>query len=182
MGFITLSEAKTYMGITDTDSDALIASLIDDWGNWIEGYCGRVFSLTIYQEKYDVPFEWQNEIILRQFPAQTINWLQVAGVTLDVDEWHYDLEAGIVKLAYTNRWLKARDQVEIRYQAGYSPMPDRLKLAIKKLVAFDYRDRSYIGFESAKLGDYSFKKGKLTDEGLPRDIQLILDQFIDPGL
>ena len=170
------------MGITTSDDDALINSLITDWSDWVESYCGRIFALATYQEKYDVPFEWQNEIILRQFPAETINWVQVAGVTLDVDEWHYDLEAGIVKLPYTNRWLKARDQVEIKYQAGYSPIPDRLKLAIKKLVMLDHRDRNYMGIESAKLGDYSFKKGKLTDEGLPRDVQLILDQFIDPGL
>jgi hypothetical protein len=182
MGLITLAEAKEYMGITDTDRDTRISSLISDWEDWLEGHCGRKFGLATYQEKYDVPFEWQNEIVLNQFPAQTINWVQVAGITLDAAEWHYDLDGGIVKLPYTNRWLKARDQVEIKYDAGYDSAPPRLKLLVKKLVALDERDRNLIGFESAKLGDYSFKKAKLNEEGFPRDIQLLLDQFIDPGL
>lgn len=182
MGLVGLTEVKTYKGITDTSQDALITDLITDFSDVAEKYCQRSFASNTYQEKYDVRFEWQNEISLKQYPATTINWIKVGGVTLDTEDWYYDLDAAIIKLAYDNRYLKARDQVEVLYVAGYTVMPSALKLAVKKLIAIELQDRKFPGLESAKLLDFSYKKAKLTEEGIPRDVALLLDQFVNVSL
>jgi hypothetical protein len=175
---ITVDEFKRYHGIAGTSDDTLLQELIDEVSDFVEAYCQRSFALATYQEKYDIHFEWQNEISLRHYPALTVSWVAAAGVSLDASTWYVDLDAGIIKLAYDTRFPRGREQVEVLYRAGYSSTPPLIRKAVRRLVAIEYGIRKSPELESAKLGDYSFKRARTNELGLPRDVQLILDQFV----
>ncbi|NJN65461.1 MAG: phage gp6-like head-tail connector protein [Chloroflexaceae bacterium] len=44
MGYVSLDEAKNFLGIGTNDDDELLANLIGVAQNLVEGYCGRVFA------------------------------------------------------------------------------------------------------------------------------------------
>jgi hypothetical protein len=44
MGYVSLDEAKDFLGIGTDEDDALVTSLIEVAGALVEGYCGRVFA------------------------------------------------------------------------------------------------------------------------------------------
>ena len=47
---VTLAEAKTYLGISGSDDDSLLNSLINNSSTAIESYCDRKFIAQNYKE------------------------------------------------------------------------------------------------------------------------------------
>lgn len=70
---VTLAEAKTYLGITGSDDDTLLNSLINNSSAAIESYCDRNFIAQNYSEFYNGM--GQRKLRLRNFPVTSIQRL-----------------------------------------------------------------------------------------------------------
>ncbi len=70
---VTLAEAKTYLGISGSDDDSLLNSLINNSSTAIESYCDRNFIAQNYSEFYNGL--GQRKLRLRNFPVTSIQRL-----------------------------------------------------------------------------------------------------------
>jgi hypothetical protein len=70
---VTLAEAKTYLGISGSDDDTLLNSLINNSSTAIESYCDRNFIAQNYSEFYNGL--GQRKLRLRNFPVTSIQRL-----------------------------------------------------------------------------------------------------------
>lgn len=69
----TLANYKTYAGITSSDYDTLISSLIVRATSAMESYCDRIFNSTSYRELYDG--DGTATLYLKQYPVSAIKML-----------------------------------------------------------------------------------------------------------
>lgn len=67
---VTLAEAKTYLGISGSEDDTLLNSLINNSSTAIESYCDRNFIAQNYKEFYNGL--GQRKLRLRNFPVTSI--------------------------------------------------------------------------------------------------------------
>lgn len=155
---VTLAEVKAQLIITFTDDDTKLTQLITQARKAIENYCAiSIVAKTItmvadlYVEK-ELPYGPVTGIQA----AQTRSGTQGSGPTqyeTATGQWQtegdeflsfrpplcgtFDINApytGIDQASYPNRW-------RIVYTAGYTTVPDDLKLAIMEEIAFRYEHR-----------------------------------------
>lgn len=89
----TRQKVKDYLGITNTNSDSLIDTLVNQATDKIESFCGgRRFLQTVYsQEMYDAMGGRSqiggSIIFLRQFPVTTLSLVEYRSGTVTVPAW-----------------------------------------------------------------------------------------------
>lgn len=69
----TLADAKSFLGITSQDTDAILDQCIDRASAWVDRYCGRTFAA---QRHYEVRTVGGVErIAVRNPPIRSLNWV-----------------------------------------------------------------------------------------------------------
>ena len=76
----TTANFKTFAGITSTDDDALIGSLITRATSAREAFCGRTLTSKTYRDRYSG--DGTNELILDQYPVTEIQMLSIGYVNV----------------------------------------------------------------------------------------------------
>jgi uncharacterized phiE125 gp8 family phage protein len=133
---VTVAEAKAYLHIDFSTDDTFIGTLITAARKRLERYTGVSFgtkTIKAYMEMY-----YQQEIPYG--PIQSVTQVRsfVGGTefeTLASDE--YELKGSDYQIFNP----EAMGEYELTYQAGYTTLPDDLKLAILAEVAFRYENR-----------------------------------------
>lgn len=197
MGIITLTEFKTYLGITSSTQDAALTTLVNATNSYVETYCNRKFDETEYEELYDGP--GTNALCLKHLPVVSIDEILVydTEVTLRTEvggEGYYyrDLASGVIMNDYL--WDRGRGIITVTYTAGYSddaeqgeevhiPFPGDLKFAALELGAFFRNTQKKAGILSENLGSYSYRVasglenmgGELTIPVV--NVKLVLDRY-----
>jgi len=186
----SVSALKDYLGITGTEKDDLLESIINRVSDIIENYCGRTFKETTYtEEEYDGT--GSDELLLENYPltsssitlekrdtlSNSDNWS-----TIDSENYFVYTDEGKIKYL-TNIFQEAPKHYRVTYTAGYSPIPDDLEEAALQLCKYIYNNkRSGGGKASESLGDYSVtymkQQGILEDTGVAD----ILDAYTDRRL
>lgn len=70
----TLPEAKAFLGITGSASDAILEACIDRASAWVDRHCGRVFTAARYYEFKD---GGSDRIVLKNPPVQAVYFCSV---------------------------------------------------------------------------------------------------------
>lgn len=119
----TTAKVKTYVGITDSNSDAVIEMLINQATLFIENYCGgRKFLSQSYTEVYDTDGK---VIFLNQYPVTAIASVKYRSGTPSTPVWNtYNVDS---YLSYLNEGYikfygnlsKIPQGMQIIYTAGY---------------------------------------------------------------
>ncbi|MFX1253970.1 MAG: head-tail connector protein [Promethearchaeota archaeon] len=193
MEFITVTELKTYLKITDSSEDTNLATLVASVNEFIPNYTNRTWDLTTYTEElYDG--SGHAALILRNRPVVSISEILVNTVAVtersDVNEigWYiYNYDHGIV---YNNNlWMRGRGNIQVTYVAGYTnaaALPKDLKHACLELASFFRTMRGKSGIVSEALGSYSYSLmnnpamfGMLDIPDIT--IRLILDKYKELG-
>lgn len=143
---ITLSELKSYLGITDSSEDTVLQIFVDSANEYIKKYLWRNIAKDDYTEyKW---WDWQRIILLDNYPVNSIDKFEKNEWTIDnpdwqsVDAWDYELvpETGKLFLKfYTRRWFQ---NYKIVYNAWYDTIPSDLKLAWLKIAGNYYNSKS----------------------------------------
>lgn len=152
---VTLAEAKLHLGVTMTEHDDLITSLITVAREWCEGYQNRAYitqtitwKLDSFPDTFCVPRP-------RLQSVTSIKYIDTDGNEQTLDSSYYDVdtysEPGRIALAYGQSWPGIRGDingVEVVYVAGYGDeaanVPERVKAAMKLLIGHLYEHREVI--------------------------------------
>ena len=156
---IQLDEYKEYKQINSATRDGKIQTLITQVSSLIENYCARTFLDYAASPGFTEWFDSDCEIVtLRQFPLIGVNSVSTSidgGITqtvltensTDYDGYYVDLENAQVRTQKTgNKFLSKGSyntpyrSLEINYYAGYTSLPQDLRLAVMDLVAY-YEDQ-----------------------------------------
>ncbi len=156
---ITLNEYKEHKQITSSTRDGKIQTLITQVGSLVESYCARKFLDYASSPGITEWFDSNTDIVyLKHYPVIQVNTVNVSvdgGITQtlltendpDAAGYFVDLENGAVRTqktgnkfndtAYYNTPYRS---LEINYFAGYTEVPEDLKLAVIDTIAY-YEDQ-----------------------------------------
>ena len=144
---ITLAEAKTYLGVSASDSDAVITSLLTAAQEAMEAHCCRNLEETSVTE--DLDGEGSQRLRTREpFQALTALYLdstRAFGAGTQIGNSNFHLARGRDGTAKVIEYLDSyfddgQKNVRVVYQAGYTAatMPGNIALALKKQVGVLY--------------------------------------------
>jgi uncharacterized phiE125 gp8 family phage protein len=186
---VSLTDTKTFLGVSGTTSDARIESLIDAWSDRIERLCSRQFVARAYTTR--VSGSGTENLLLPQRPVSAIGSVtmiygagtQEITTAIQSTEYRADLERGILYRlggAYWNWnddavsvWSAGFKNYQVVYTAGYasSSIPADLQLIAKECIAGSYFASGGVNpnVKSESLGDYSYAVGDGTT-GVPESV------------
>lgn len=131
---VTLQEAKDWMKVVDyTYDDSMITNLIKSTRILLEEYTGLSFGTKTIEAIYDIkevsevpysPLQSMTSVYRRNNEAWEL-------MNVNQDYW---IIADSIKVAYPGMY-------KLRYQAGYTTLPEALKTDIKVLVGWQYENR-----------------------------------------
>lgn len=150
---VALAEAKDFMLITSTAQDVLITSLIKAATKQIENYTNQVFVVRTFMGEFSTLFTSNTEtypwVKVRRAPLNTITTVQISSGGSFIDE-SFQIKkpahgfARILLDDFSTTIDKIPYPLQIEFSAGYgdaSDVPEDIKLAIKELVNFMFRNR-----------------------------------------
>lgn len=138
--YITKAEVKSYLNITDTNTDSLIDTLIAQVEAVVEAdKCQRTFGSSVFTEYIDG--DGTDTIMVKNYPIIELTSIHDdldreygAASLLDNDNMAVYDEYG--KIVYVNGiFMQGNKNVKVVYRGGYATIPSDLKLALIKTVA-----------------------------------------------
>ena len=160
----TLAQAKLFLGITDTDNDNLIITLINSATDWLEKqFGGRRMKLTSYVELYDG--NGSPDLFLRNFEVKTITSIELRTSNspetfevVDAGNYVVDKKIGRVNLG-SSIFEKGVQNYRVTYEAGFDfatdGIPSDLQLLCDMVISKTFNLRKSEGISSESLGAYS---------------------------
>ena len=151
---VTLAQYKDAEGISTPKEDLRLNSIIPSVSQLVKTYCGNTF-LDYYSSNKTETFniEWATHIVqLTESPVNTIVSVQEreayssAYTTLTVGDYEYFLDSSTDSILRTSNgghyqnWPRGVGSVKVVYTAGYSVVPEDLKLAVFDLVTYYLKD------------------------------------------
>jgi hypothetical protein len=194
---ITLEEYKLYEGVNSTQYDEKFESLITSVSKLVRTYCGTEF--TTYSgspgvtDVFDI--QWDTHVVqLRNCPiiqilnvyerdSQSSTYTELfSGGTNNKYEYYLDTISDSVFRTNTSgtyrNFSKGVGAVKITYLAGYTTVPDDLKLAIGDLITYyhkdEWKERQTIGSATREGAGASAVRN---DPGFPDHIRRVLDLY-----
>jgi hypothetical protein len=146
---VTLSDMKSYLGITGTDYDVFLTQQIELISEAIESYCDRKFSVATYTQSYyrDEYLEKYvpTSVTLYHFPVVQINSILEKNVISDpgvaLNDFRLNKPTGIVFTIDGARFFGNGDIVEVEYDAGYDSIPATIQSVVYALVSERYNKK-----------------------------------------
>ena len=175
MDLTTTAKVKSYLGVTSTTYDTLLADLITSISAQVETFCGRQFSRGTFTEYYDTNGE--TKIFLPNYPVVSVTsvkyqngaWGNITWTTLPTSS--YLLNTVMGKISFIAPLPEAESFLEVIYVGGYlidftaptdplkHTLPTDLTLAVTQLVAqaFTQRQAQGIGSMSTEGQSITYK-------------------------
>jgi len=143
---VTLVEAKTYLGITNSTYDAFLTEQLQILSDTIEAYCRRKFEVADYVQTF-----YHNEFIdeeipskklkLFHYPLNSVASVVADGTALDVSKYRTH-SSGMLVLSENCYWQSMfTDTLEVTYNAGVDATPSPIKAAIYSLISERYNKK-----------------------------------------
>lgn len=150
---VTLEYVKTYMGITGTNSDALLAQLITAASRFAMNYCSRIFISQSYTKTYNgVGGQW---MMLGQEPVTAVASVTIDGVVMppNVPPGQSGYVFDDAALYFKNGcyvFNRGVQNITVTFTAGYAAdaIPQDLQQAIAELVSLKYKRRDNLDVAS----------------------------------
>ena len=189
---VTLAQYKDAEGISTPKEDLRLNSIIPSVSQLVKTYCGNTF-LDYYSSNKTETFniEWATHIVqLTESPVNTIVSVQEreayssAYTTLTVGDYEYFLDSSTDSILRTSNggqyqnWPRGVGSVKVVYTAGYSTVPEDLKLAIFDLVTYylkdEHKERRSIAGASVQNQASTSQRNNVS---FPDHIKRILDLY-----
>lgn len=171
MALITLQEAKDFLQITTTVSDALISSYIQMVSSEIEAYCDRTFAIGTYSQPLhlkqsqfdfntDLPLNFgtiRAQARLRQTPVVDFKEITSNSVTVSDNNYTVDNDNGVV--TFYQSVSDYKDKLVANYVSGYATtdVPQNLKLVAKQGVKTMFENGGVAKERSGNVSSKSLK-------------------------
>ena len=195
----TLQRVKDRMGITASESDAVLLRLINAATDYIESNCSRRFKRTTYTEIYSLPGDAAGYLLLNQSPVSVLSALEYRAGTPSTPNWtaflvdQYELlesgESGIVRIygGFAPAYYGGTNSLRATYTAGYlfdfanfgsatHTLPADLTDLCERMVVRFWKKREKPGVQSESIRDSSITWKDTVDE----DDEDILARYTRP--
>ena len=136
MAFVTVADARSWLGIDRTDYDTLIGRAVDKACEVVEDWTGQTYSTGSVTEYHD---GGRPVIRLRSNPVQSITTVTERGVALTSGDWTYDSNArllyrGSTVASLTVVWAFGVNAVRVDLTAGTATVPKKIYGAAEELT------------------------------------------------
>lgn len=185
---ITLEDFKTYKGITSSENDSKISSIILYVSDIIKQFCARSFIDYYTTDKIEFHgAKFNNTILLDEFPVLSITSVEYSsdgGNTLteleEYIDYAVDYELGAItsmdSFPLGNNASIDFNNIKVTYKAGYSKVPESLKIATMDLVEY-YREEEFTprkAFQGMTIENLGFREG---GSAMPSHIARVLNLY-----
>jgi len=178
---ITLNDVKSYLSISgsNTDTDDVIASLINSVSVLFENYCNKkIMSRTFTDEKYNG--DNSNRLFTKQYPIISIisiyddtNWNFEADTLISAD--NYMIHPDMNNVYFKNNILSIGiGNIKITYNAGYESVPTDIKHSCILEVIRRFKHKTDPDVLSKTLSDGSVA---FDTNSLLKETKMILNKY-----
>ena len=188
---ITLASYKEAEGLSTPKEDLRISALIPSVSQLVKTYCGNSFVDFFSSNKTETfNIDWATHIVqLTESPVNAIVSVQERATygssytTLTTSAQEYFLDSATDSVLRTTsggylNWPKGVAAVQVVYTAGYSAVPEDLKLAVIDLITYYLKDEHK---ERRVLGGASIQNASSTTQSnnvaFPDHIKRVLDLY-----
>jgi hypothetical protein len=184
LDLVTLSEYKTYAGISSTNQDDAIKSLIPKVSQLIKGICRRTFIDWVADTKIEVVSGGQGyKLYMKEYPLLAVSGIEYSadyGATytdlVEFTDFVVDLEENTIVNILVGDWPKAINGYRISYTAGFEVLPVDLKLAVFDTITY-YLRHDVAVHSTRNIGSNTVQIEYITNVALPAHITRILDLY-----
>ena len=176
--FTDLDTVKTTLGIAlaDTSSDLLLQAIVDGVNaSFLNHFYLTDCGPTPYTSKYDI-VDAVGGFWLQQYPVISVDSVSVDGTLQAAASYYLDNRVGEFghlrrkyggSVAMAACWPVGPQAVEVTHTAGWTGgAPDAaLQRAATLLAVHDWNTGGKLGFESERIGQYSYKLGSAASVG-----------------
>ena len=188
---ITLAVYKDAEGLSTPKEDLRVNALIPSVSQLVKTYCGNSF-VDFYSSNKTETFNinWGTHIVqLTESPVNAIvsvqerNAYNNAYTTLTTGAYEYSLDSSTDSILRTTsssykNWPTGVDAVKVVYTAGYSAVPEDLKLAVIDLITYylkdEHKERRTIQGASIQNASSSSQRDNVA---FPDHIKRVLDLY-----
>lgn len=177
---VTLAEYKAYAGITSTNSDAIINSIIPKVSQMVKTICRRTFVDYVNDNKEEVFSGGWSKLFLKEYPILSIGSVEASvdyGQTytelVEFTDYVLDLEDGAIACINTDEFPKYINGYKVTYTGGYETLPEDLKVAVLDLVTYYLKNDMSVHSPKAP-GTNSVQIEYITTANLPAHIRRVL--------
>jgi len=175
---VTRQEYKTYAGISSTNQDATIDSLIPKVSEFVRNFCKKSFTKHIDDPKVETFHGGYDCLILKETPLSivSVEYSEDYGKTFtEYLDWFND-SYSIYSTLY-KEWPRIPNGYRVSYICGYPDgIPEDLKLAIFDLITYYLRNDSAVHSPKAP-GTNSVQLEYAISNALPAHIRRVLDYY-----
>jgi hypothetical protein len=180
---VTLAEYKAFAGISSTNQDTEIKSLIPKISALVKTYCNRTFVDYFNDSKTEVFTGGNPYFLLSEFPINSVDsveWSQDYGKTytnlVEFTDYTLDLEWDRIAVINNTEFPKYTNGYRVTYTGGYEVIPQDLKLAVLDLL--EYYLKSDMAIKSQReRGANTVQVEYVTTTNLPSHIRRVLDMY-----
>jgi hypothetical protein len=195
---ITLEDYKLFEGINSTNNDEKFEQLITSVSALVRSYCGREFdAYTGSPGKTDIfDIQWDTSIVqLEEAPVievtavyerktQTESYTQLyKDGENNKYEWYYDsVTESIIRTHESGGyrdWPKGVGSVKVVYTAGYTDIPEDLKMAVTDLITYYHKDEYKKSMAIGGTTREGAPASAVGDAGFPDHIRRVLNHYRD---
>lgn len=179
---ITRAEYKAYAGLSSTNFDQEIDSLIPKVGELVKNYCRRRFVDYVDEAKVQVYNGGTQTLLLQEEPViqvlsveQSTDYGQTWTALTQYVDWVLDNNEIVSPLL--DYWPKQLRGYRVSYYCGYETVPQDLKLAVMDLVTY-YRQNDGAIHSSKAPGTNTVQIEYVSTTNLPAHIKRVLDLYV----
>jgi hypothetical protein len=144
----TLAKVKSFLKLSVSTDDVLLASLITGLSEWAQDQMNRSIAVAVYTDRFSG--NGQRKHFFSRGPVTAVYSVSINGVGLTVER-DYWFNANVIELM-GGTFPPGGGNCLIQFQAGYAVTPPGLEQAITELVAMVYRARDQINVSSKTVG------------------------------
>lgn len=133
---VSLNDAKAHLGVTGTDSDAVITSLIASSSAAVTSFIGRPLLAGEYRETFRL-IHLERVLTLSRWPVVSVASITEGDDTLAVTDYEISADEGLLhRLTAKGRYqCWANEVTVVTYEAGYAEAPADVQAATMSLIA-----------------------------------------------
>lgn len=180
---ITVAEYKSYSGISSTNQDAAIATVIPKVSELVKSICRRTFVDYVDDFKTEIKRSLtNNRFLARETPVLSVSSVEFSedfGKTytslVEYQDYVVDTEADAVEIiSYPYVNYSKVNAFKFTYNAGYETIPEDLKIAVMDLIQYYLRNDSAV-HSSKSISPNTMQIEYVSSTNLPAHIKRILD-------
>lgn len=181
---VTLAEYKAYIGINSPNQDGVISALIPKVSALVKSLCRRTFVDYVATDKVEYFDGGTAYISPEEYPIISVTSLEYSndygGIytpLASITDYAVRKTSGNIIPTKRLKFFEAVNGYKLTYKAGYTELPEDLKLAVLDLITYYLKNDAAIHSSKAP-GTNSVQIEYVTTTNLPAHIKRVLDLYM----